>query len=85
MLDVFCCFLTEDQRLVKKKSVCSGDNSEVPYTLKREELFARTTSPILRNPNLKISIYGHFVNAKKPIVPDNFINHLVRGAGCFPV
>ena len=55
MLDVFCCFLTEDQRLVKKKSVCSGDNSEVPYTLKREELFARTTSLILRNPNLIIS------------------------------
>ena len=55
MLDVFCCFLTEDQRLIKKKSVCSGDNSEVPYTLKREELFARTTSPILRNPNLIIS------------------------------
>ena len=44
----------ESIRLIKQK-FCSGDNSEAPYTLKREELFASTTSPILRSPNLIIS------------------------------
>ena len=33
----------ESIRLIKKK-FCSGDNSEVPHTLKRGELFTCTTS-----------------------------------------
>ena len=56
----------ESIRLIKKK-FCSQDNNEVLYTLKREELFARTHSRVLRNSYLiiLISIYGHFFQCKE--------------------
>ena len=45
----------ESMRLIKRK-FCSGDRSEALYTLKREEFFAHTTTPILRKKKSRIDL-----------------------------